>query len=778
MTKPSAPVRWWDWPSAIFLILAFYFSAARLQTTNWTEYLGRIQFMVLVAAGLGLALGFTRFKPLTSFLFALVFTLTIPGWTLAQLIRADSWLERVTSLGGRLSVAAGQLFANQAVRDPILFLTAMLLLYWLAAFSASYRLVRMGKPWGGLAIAGLVAIVVEYSYDMYVTTDSGTVYSLLFLLFVVLLLARIYFLRSRKDWVDRGYMVENEVGFDLGRGAAIAGLVLLIFAWYSPRIVRTLTPGSNENLTLTADIQRFRERFEKAVSSLRSPTPITVEMLGGTLGLGRGTNLSDEITFSAKPAGGQLNTSRYYWSGRFYDTYKNDQWEASEDPTLKLGPPTGPVEYTWEGRTETSVEFTSRIAFLRTLYFQGAVEDVSRPVQAASAPAQAGEADLTALIMDPPLRAGETYRINGLVSTPTILQLRNSALETYPDSVLARYLQLPENFSQRVRDLAEEITRDSDTPYDKATAITLWLRDNIHYEATLPQMPVTIDPIEWFLFTHKAGFCNYYATAEVLMLRSVGIPARLAVGYASGTWSDANKLYEVKSKDYHAWPEVFFPKLGWVPFEPTASQPTLVFPEGQVVAESQPSLATPFATPIRPDEPAGHETLDEDALAAIQARQRQQTTLRLIVSGSLAAVVGLLAFGFYRLFEKPIRSKKPLAVFAEEILVQRGWRVPRWLSNWALLARRTPMEKLFAGVSELLRAWGSPPLPSLTPSEQVEKLSMLAPETAPFAQVLLEEYQQAAYSYNAADFLRARRAAQDMRANGYRAWMARRSSRG
>ena len=122
--------------------------------------------------------------------------------------------------------------------------------------------------------------------------------------------ARLYYLRSSREWVGRGHMVENEVGFDLGRGAALTALVLIVLAWYSPRVVRTLTPGSTENLTLTADIQRFRERFEKAVSALRSPSPMTIESLGGTMGLGRGTPLSDEIVMYAIPSGGQHHATR------------------------------------------------------------------------------------------------------------------------------------------------------------------------------------------------------------------------------------------------------------------------------------------------------------------------------------------------------------------------------------------------------------------------------------------------------------------------------------
>src|SRR5687767_11533052 len=80
--------------------------------------------------------------------------------------------------------------------------------------------------------------------------------------------------------------------------------------------------------------------------------------------------------------------------------------------------------------------------------------------------------------------------------------------------------------------------------------------------------------LEWFLFNWKSGYCNYYASAEVLMLRSLGIPARLAVGYAQGEEND-DGTFTVYERDAHAWPQVYFPAIGWVDFEPTASQPPI-----------------------------------------------------------------------------------------------------------------------------------------------------------------------------------------------------------
>ena len=93
--------------------------------------------------------------------------------------------------------------------------------------------------------------------------------------------------------------------------------------------------------------------------------------------------------------------------------------------------------------------------------------------------------------------------------------------------VTDRYLQLPPDFSERIQELANSITAGKVTPYDKTVAITQYLRDTIILFHHHPAPPPGRDVMEWFLFELKSGFCNYYATAEVLMLRSLGIPARI-----------------------------------------------------------------------------------------------------------------------------------------------------------------------------------------------------------------------------------------------------------
>ncbi len=141
--------------------------------------------------------------------------------------------------------------------------------------------------------------------------------------------------------------------------------------------------------------------------------------------------------------------------------------------------------------------------------------------------------------------------------------------------------------TQRTLDLAERIARPFDNPYDIAVAVTNYLRNNIRYSDTVPAPPAGQDPVDWVLFDLKQGFCNYYATAEIVLLRAVGIPARWAVGYAQGEFDPTESSYQVRQRDAHSWPEVYYPGVGWVEFEPTLSQPVLDRPLGDPLAEDE-----------------------------------------------------------------------------------------------------------------------------------------------------------------------------------------------
>lgn len=165
---------------------------------------------------------------------------------------------------------------------------------------------------------------------------------------------------------------------------------------------------------------------------------------------------------------------------------------------------------------------------------------------------------------------GSTYTVETLVTDATNDLLRQ-ADQRYPQFITARYLQLPDTVTQRTRDLAREVTADATNPYDAAKLIETYLRTNIAYSESIPFPPPEVDVVDYVLFTDQRGYCEYYASAFIVMMRSLGIPARMTVGFYPTDEKDGS-AYQYRELNAHAWPEVYFDGYGWIGFEPTAAR--------------------------------------------------------------------------------------------------------------------------------------------------------------------------------------------------------------
>ncbi|MFC7172832.1 transglutaminase family protein [Haloplanus litoreus] len=164
---------------------------------------------------------------------------------------------------------------------------------------------------------------------------------------------------------------------------------------------------------------------------------------------------------------------------------------------------------------------------------------------------------------------GETYTVTSRVNRPDTADLRAAGTD-YPDEVVETYTQLPASTPDRVADRAAAVTADAETPYDKAAAIEAYLESNKRYSLTVERPEG--DVADAFLFEMDAGYCTYYATTMVTMLRAEGVPARFVTGYTSGERVDDGE-YVVRGLDSHAWVQVYVPDEGWVRFDPTPAAP-------------------------------------------------------------------------------------------------------------------------------------------------------------------------------------------------------------
>ncbi|MBM4126113.1 MAG: DUF3488 domain-containing protein [Nitrospira sp.] len=151
---------------------------------------------------------------------------------------------------------------------------------------------------------------------------------------------------------------------------------------------------------------------------------------------------------------------------------------------------------------------------------------------------------------------------------------------TYPESFLRHFLQMPVQ-SDRIAKLARDISESKQTVYEKAVAIQEHLSHNYQYSLDAP-LAAQAHPLEEFLFVRKTGYCEHYATAMVMMLRSVGVPARLVTGFLATEWNEYGNYYVVRQQDAHAWVEVHLPQSGWVMMDPTPA-------DGDSLAETLPA---------------------------------------------------------------------------------------------------------------------------------------------------------------------------------------------
>ena len=136
-----------------------------------------------------------------------------------------------------------------------------------------------------------------------------------------------------------------------------------------------------------------------------------------------------------------------------------------------------------------------------------------------------------------------------------------------PLAARQRYLQLP-TLDSRIAELGRRFAADATGDLARARAVERHLRSDFGYALELPDREVA-DPLAHFLFVRRKGYCEYFASSMAVMLRSLGIPARLATGFQSGVYNPVSGLWLVRASDAHSWVEAWIPGHGWTTFDPT-----------------------------------------------------------------------------------------------------------------------------------------------------------------------------------------------------------------
>jgi hypothetical protein len=267
--------------------------------------------------------------------------------------------------------------------------------------------------------------------------------------------------------------------------------------------------------------------------------------------------------------------------GFIFDSYDGDAWRVTETDTVPLGGD-NPYSYPSELR-----DLGPRATLAQTFFVEAAQPNV---IFSAAHPDQIWHNEqvsvdgLGALRIDFSMTPDAVYSVVASrgAATPDELRTADPSPAELPED-FGRYLQVPPELPDRVAALARRITAGETNVYGKVKAIEDYLERNYRYEIDSPVPPAGQDAVDHFLFETDVGFCEQFASATAVMLRTLGVPARVVAGYTPGRRNPFTGYYEVRNSDAHAWVEVWFPRYGWYEFDPTFGVPSASFDLGESI---------------------------------------------------------------------------------------------------------------------------------------------------------------------------------------------------
>jgi transglutaminase-like putative cysteine protease len=281
--------------------------------------------------------------------------------------------------------------------------------------------------------------------------------------------------------------------------------------------------------------------------------------------------------------------------------------------------------------------------------------------------------------LDGAIDAGTDYTVTSLALQPTPTQLRGLDTSAGPGDPSA--VGLPSNTPPEIASIAQQWTVGASTMYDKVMAIQDHLLDakQFTYDATVPALEGS-NAMLTFLTRTKRGFCQQFSSAMAVLLRSIGIPARIAVGFTAGTQdAKAQNTWHVTTENAHAWVEVLFPQYGWLPFEPTPGRSNPVAsaytdpaachnangtcasgnPHGGHGGIHQPKTQTGKQASFN-DRPTVETPPSAEAIAPVLLTRRVGAR-KILAAGLLIALVGFLLFPFVRATRRRLRLRRAAA---------------------------------------------------------------------------------------------------------------------
>lgn len=700
-------------PGALLVLVMTGAVVYALSVSGWGPGLEVLRPVALIGLVVGVIFARLRWLPgWTAHLLSGALAVTWAVQLLGELMdeRLLSWRDRGVDLLIRFLGLARVLGAGGRGEDILLFVFVLCLLCWALAYWTAWAVLRRGEAWRPIVLNAVVALV-NYTYVL----PKPTVAFFVFLAAALLLLVYQHVLQRQAIWDAQRVEYPDLLAVRFIWSSALVCAVLITLTAVLPGQVSVDRATATWSL-LSSPFRAAREGWEDMFSTISAPPGAgSGAFTSRSAALGGSRELSDKLVMEVR------STEYDYWRAVAFDTYRAEGWfnTVGEQARAALGvstaeqarTPRAPDEPNPLGETRGRRPVAQRFTLAEDriddmILVGGAARSVSVPTRVEhnyllSDVGRQPNFDETALIVATSrLRAGASYSVTALVSFADVGSLRAAGVE-YPAWVRERYLQLPDTVTARTRDLADRVVAESGarTPYDVAVALQDYLR-TLPYNERIPSPPAGADPVDWFLFDLREGYCDYYASAMVLMLRSQGIPTRWVRGYAGGEFDPERGVYLVRESVAHSWPEVYFPGFGWERFEPTPASYTAL-PQRPLTSQfGEDTGDGPLASGVAPD-PSRFEDLEEGFVEEAP-------------TGALAGA-------------PPADTGNGLAIVAAGLgllALAAGGIAWRWRSE---LRGLSPAGAAYAGM-ELLASWGGlGQEPHRTPTEYGDRLGAALP---------------------------------------------------
>lgn len=611
LTMPALALTAAGLPVAVAVVLPVMFISTALGLV-----LSRSQFGEFLALVVSITYGTCIVVIIT----ALSYFGTINPGVYTVFVRSVTWLIDATSGG-----------INQ---DDMVFTLLVATLFWFLGYNSAWHVFRIDRVWRVILPPGVILITSAVFYS---GNASLNLYIAVFVFTALMLIVRSHLDAREWEWHLNGVRSPRHLRGQFLRVGAALGLIAVLAAWAVPSSDLQERLDRFQQFLQSDPMQQLSEFWNRLFSPVETQGPTTADYYGGdSLELGGAIRLGDQTVFLVNADPGL----RYYWRSRVFDTYESGRWTSAADIRLTDGEAPFTITTVPElGRRPVQQTFTLGLNTSRLIYTAPQPSSIDLPARAdlryiPSAEDPNRSMNISVIRPTRVLRQGDTYTATSWVSTASASELR-AADEAYAQWVRDLYFYVSPSINANVYGLAQQIVREANavTAYDKAKAIESWLRANITYNETIPQPPPGRDPVEWVLFEYRQGYCNYYASAMIVMLRIVGVPARMAAGFSQGKVDPVQNAFVVTERDAHTWVEVYFPGYGWVEFEPTAAQAPLNrqgdenFSQQEVAPEIATATPEPTATPAPTATPPATVTPPPSPTAPDGQQQNENSTL-------------------------------------------------------------------------------------------------------------------------------------------------------